>query len=58
MTVKYSFLYADITVLFNKTLYNVAEDEELIQPVLVFSDPLSIDVTVEVTNINRSATGE
>ena len=44
--------------MFNQSLYNVNEDAGPVQPVLVISNPSSIDITVQVTNTDGSATGE
>ena len=47
-----------IDVFFNQSSYNVSEDSKLVQPVLVFSNPSSYNVTVKVVATNDSATGE
>ena len=44
--------------MFSKTMYSVNEDGGPAQPVLVLSNSLSNDITVEVVNICVSATGE
>ena len=43
---------------FDQSLYNVDEDDGPAQPVLVLSNPSSMDFTVQVINIDGSATGE
>ena len=47
-----------ITVMFSETMYSVIENDGPAQPVLVLSNPLATPITVEVTNIDVSATGE
>ena len=48
-----------ITVMFSQTMYScVNEGAGSAQPVLVLSNPAATDNTVQVTNTDRSATGE
>ena len=44
--------------MFNQSVYSVNEDAGPVQLVLVISNPSSTDITVQVTNTDRSATGE
>ena len=44
--------------MFNQLTYNVDEDDGPIQPVVLISEPLSIDITVQIITIDGSATGE
>ena len=44
-------------VMFGQSKYSVNEHDELAQAVLVLSNPLSTNFTVQVTNIDGSATG-
>ena len=44
--------------MFNQSMYSVNEDAGPAQPVLVINNQLSTDITVQVTNTDRSATGE
>ena len=46
------------TVNFNQLVYNVDEDDGPAQPVLVFSNPSSTDITISVFSTYRSATGK
>ena len=39
-------------------MYSVNEDDGPVQPVLVLSDMAPTDITVQVMDISRSATGE
>ena len=45
-------------VKFNKTTYHVNEDEGPARPVLVLTNPSSINIIVEVLNSNATAFGE
>ena len=47
-----------ITVMFNQSEYIVNEDAGLAQPVLVISNPLSTNITVQVTSTDIFAIGE
>ena len=51
-------LSLDITITFNQSAYSVNEDNGPAQPVLVLSNPSSIDITVQVSSINGTAGGE
>ena len=50
--------FADSTISFNESTYNVSEDNGPAQPVLVLSNPSSTDITVQVRSNNITATGE
>ena len=43
---------------FNQSEYTVNEDDESAQPVLVIGNPLSTDITVQVTSSDELAIGE
>ena len=47
-----------ITVMFNEITYSVNEGAGPAQPVLVLSNPSSMEFTIQVTNTDGSATGE
>ena len=47
-----------VSVSFNQTSYRIVENVNVVQPVLVLSNPSSTDVTVTVSNTGGSATGE
>ena len=47
-----------ITVMFSQTTYNVDEYDGSAQPTLVLSNPSATTITVQVINIDGSATGE
>jgi len=46
-----------ITVHFDLSTYTVDEDDEMVQPTLVLSDPSSTDVIVQIIDSQVSATG-
>ena len=50
--------YNYFVVFFRNSMYSVNEDDKLVQPVLILSDPLSTNITVEVFSTDGSATGE
>ena len=52
------YLFVAITISFNESTYNVDESAELLQSVLVLSNPSSTNITVEVFSIDGSATGQ
>ena len=47
-----------IVVNFEQMTYNIDEDNGLVQPVLVLSNPSSTTITIEVLSIDESATGK
>lgn len=47
-----------IEVFFNESMYSVNENEGSVQPVVVLSNPSSIDITVQVTSTAFTATGK
>ena len=47
-----------ITVIFGQSVYSAIEDAGIIQVELIFSGELSTDITIQVFNTDRSATGE
>ena len=51
-------MYIVTTIKFEQSTYSVNEIEGAVQPVLILSNPLSTDITVEVFNAYGSATGE
>ena len=48
----------DITVNFEQIMYNIAEANVLVNPVLVLSNPSSTNITVEILSTEGSATGK
>ena len=52
------FIITDITIRFNQSSYSVDEDDGVVQPILVFSNPSSTNITVYVRNNSNNATGE
>ena len=49
---------ASLNVSFSQSTYSVNEDDGLVQPVLVLSNPSSTDITVQVRDNSNTATGE
>ena len=47
-----------ITVSFSQSTYTVGEDDGVVQPVLVLSNPSSTDITVQVISTDNTATGK
>ena len=52
-----NLLFIAITVMFDQSTYSVDEDAGPVQPVLVLSNPSSMEFNVTVTNTDGSATG-
>ena len=53
------YVIVDIAaVSFNESVYSVNEYDGVVQPVLVLSNPLSFDITVEVIVMGGSAIGK
>ena len=46
------------TVFFNNSLYNVNEDNGQVEVTLILSKPSSTDITVTITDIQGTASGE
>ena len=44
--------------MFSERRYNVSEDAGPAQPVLVLSNPSSMDMTIQVRNIDNTATSK
>jgi len=51
-------MLVDITVMFEKSTYRIDEDKGPLYPVLVFSNPSSFDITVQVRSMGGNATGK
>ena len=56
--VVYSYHFIDIVVNFEELTYYVNEDNGTVEVVLLLSDSLSTDVTIQVLTTDGSATGE
>ena len=52
------YLLSVIMVKFSQSTYSVNEDDGLVQPVLVLSNPSSTDITVQVRDNSNTTTGE
>ena len=53
-----AYLYIVIKVRFKDSTYRVSESDGLVQPVLLFNNPSSTDITVHIRNIDNNATGK
>ena len=51
-------LYSEITLKFSQSAYSINENNESVQPVLILSDISLIEFTVQVLNIDESASGK
>ena len=49
---------AAIVIKFNQSTYNIYESDWLMQPVLLLCKPLSTDITIQVTSVDVTASGE
>ena len=54
----YIFCFADATVYFNQSTYNVNEDEGTVQFMLVLNTSIAVDVTVLVRSNDTTANGK
>ena len=54
----FAYLLVDIVLRFNQTVYSVNEDDGIVQPVLVLSNPSSYDVTIQVNDDEITATSK
>ena len=52
------YLLVDIVLRFNQTVYRVNEDDGVVHPVLVLSNPSSYDVTIQVIDDEITATSK
>ena len=57
-TTKSIYIFSSVvTVMFDQSIYSVDEDDGPAQPVLVLSNPSSMEFNVTVFNTDESATG-
>ena len=54
----FMLLIAVAVVQFNQSIYNISENDESIQPILILSSPLSRDITIQVKTNDSNATGK
>ena len=50
--------FVDVTVMFRQSVYSIKENAGLVKPVLILNKPLSVDIAVQVNDIQRRATSE
>ena len=61
ITTHKNFIYIvpmTINISFNESVYCINEPDGPVQPILVLSNSLSSDITVQVLNIDLTATGK
>ena len=51
-------IFPDVFIFFNQSIYHVNEDDELVQPVLVFTIPSSHDITLQLNDNSSTALGK
>ena len=56
--VKWSYILLGVTVTFSQSTYSIYEDSGVVQPVLIFSNPSSIYLTIQVNADAITATGK
>ena len=54
----YTYFYVAAVVSLNQLTYSVNEDNTLLQPTLILTNPSSTDITIEVLSANGSAFGK
>lgn len=47
--------FIDATIAFDQSTYNVDENDKFVQPVLILSNPSSIDITVQIIGEDDTA---
>ena len=52
------FLILAVTLRFNPTIYSINENNGILQPILILSAPLLTDFTLQVINIDSTASGK
>ena len=50
--------FVDVTVMFRQPVYSVKENAGVVKPVLVLSKPSSVDITVQVIDVQGRATSK
>ena len=50
--------FVDVTVMFRQSVYSVKENAGLVKPVLVLNKPSSVDITIQINDVERRATSE
>ena len=52
------YCHVDVTVMLSQSSYSVHESAGVVKPVLVLSNPSSVDITIQVNDVQGGATGE
>ena len=50
-------IFIGSTVMFSQLTYSAAEDNGPLQPVLILSNSLSTNITIQVVDVNETAVG-
>ena len=50
--------FVDVTVMFRQSVYSVKENAGLVKPLVVLNKPSSVDITVQINDVERRATSE
>ena len=50
--------FVDVSVMFRQSVYSVKENAGLVKPVLVLNKPSSVDITIQVNDVQSRATSE
>ena len=52
------YCLVDVTIMLNQSSYSVHENAGLVKPVLVLSNPSSVDITIQVSDVEGEAASE
>ena len=52
------YYFVDVTVMFRQPVYSVKENAGVVKPVLALSKPSSVDITVQVIDVQGIATSK
>ena len=52
------YYFVDVTVMFRQPVYSVKENAGVVKPVLVLSKPSSVDIIVQVIDVQGRATSK
>ena len=58
VTIYSAYCHVDVTVMLSQSSYSVHENAGVVKPVLVISNPSSVDITIQVSDVQGGATGE
>ena len=52
------YCHVDVTVMLSQSSYSVHENAGVVKPVVVLSNPSSVDITIQVSDVQSGATGK